>query len=87
EIYDPKTNSWTLGPALVQTYYNGVSAVTLRDGRVLAIGGDQVAGQVPNIEILDAKAQQWAQSTTSAISPTMGEGFPYGTVLADGRAL
>lgn len=38
EIYDPRTDTWTSGPDLLEERYDG-QAVTLNDGSVLVVGG------------------------------------------------
>jgi hypothetical protein len=38
QSYDPGTASWSAGPSMVEARYSGI-AVSLRDGRILVMGG------------------------------------------------
>jgi hypothetical protein len=60
EIYDPTTNSWSMGPSLQSARFD-FSAVRLHDGRILVIGGD--AGD--NSEVYDPATNSWTTYTPS----------------------
>ncbi len=67
EIYDPGTDSWSTGPALLEPRAGG-AAVTLRDATVLVLGGQGLMGSLVTVERL------WLDASTSAgreLNPTL----------------
>ena len=90
ELYDPTTNSWSAATPLIVSRASQ-SAILLRDGRVLVVGGITLAvregGLFPSLatdaEIYDATANSW--STTAPMGfDRLGQSA---TLLADGRVL
>lgn len=73
EIFDTATQSWAAGPRMVAGH-NGMTAIELRDGRVLATDGD-------TSELFDPDSGTW----TAVDGPHRGYGAP--VVLSDGRVL
>ncbi len=52
EVYDPDTDSWTLGPNMTVARV-GHTATLLQDGTVLIVGGETGSGTVASAEVLD----------------------------------
>ena len=71
EIYDPQTNSWSLGPDLTEIRY-GSTATVLLDGRVLLAGGIGIDLEIDEVyplrtsEIVDANAPPGTPPGTSS---------------------
>ena len=66
EVYDPHTNSWSLGPDLTEVRYGyGSTATLLLDGRVLLVGGISI-----NLEIDEI----YALSTSEIVDPNAPPG-------------
>ena len=61
EIYDPSSNTWSLGPNMNSTRYNYFSAITLHDGRILVVGGNTTGDS----EVYDPLTNQWTTYPTS----------------------
>lgn len=59
------------------------AAVTLPDGRVLAISGFGAAGEVPGAELYDPRTGTWG----AAAPPLIPRHYAAATLLADGRVL
>jgi hypothetical protein len=74
EIYDPATDSWSAGPALLEPRAGG-TAITLRDGTVLALGGEGSIGRLVTVERLwpDASA-----SSGQEVNPALAHWDPIG---------
>jgi N-acetylneuraminic acid mutarotase len=90
ELYDPATNAWSLAAPMIESRTRH-TAILLRDGRVLVVGGLTVTlrdgalfpSQLTSAEIYDPKADRW-----SITAPTgehrLGQ---TATRLPDGRVL
>jgi hypothetical protein len=63
EIFDPATGAWSLTGPMHKTR-SEFQAVTLTDGRVLAVGGD--AGAVTTAELWDPATGTWSNAGTLA---------------------
>ncbi len=81
DIYDPRTNTWAAGPPLREPR-RVASAVTLADGRVLVIGGEEQADQ-RKTEIFDPTAGTWTPAANTIAEHAGISSF----VLDDGRVL
>jgi trimeric autotransporter adhesin len=90
ELYDPTRNSWSAAAPMIVSRASQ-SAVLLRDGRVLVVGGITLAvregglfpSRATDAEIYDATANRW--STTAPMGNNrLGQ---TATLLADGRVL
>lgn len=79
EIYDPATATWTV-TGTMGTARRTPIALTLRDGRVLIIGGDAT---IVSCEIFDPATGSF--SATGALTASRGD--PAAVVLNDGRVL
>jgi len=90
ELYDPTTNSWSAAASMIVSR-TSQSAILLRDGRVLVVGGISLAvrdgGLFPSLatdaEIYDAKANSWSATAPMGFD-RLGQ---TATLLADGRVL
>jgi hypothetical protein len=85
ELYDPKTNKWSLsGPMMhARTYH---SATLLATGQVLVAGGYGFNGDETHLqsaELFDTATNTW--SATGALRE--GRAFPTATLLANGQVL
>jgi hypothetical protein len=81
EVYSQATGKWTATGSL-KTARSGAMAVTLKDGRVLVVGGTVAGGAIADSEIWDPGTGTW---TSIGATPVWG-----GSVLvplADGGAL
>ncbi len=88
ELFDPKTETFTLIPGKMVSPRMAHAAAPLPDGRVLLVGGWSVplAATTPSAELFDPHSQ------TFTAAPTLPEGahdqallvFPSGLVLAAG---
>ena len=83
EIYDPESDSWSLGAVMAQG--RGLhTATTLLDGKILVIGGVNTARQTINsAELYDPTTDSWAP----AASMSQTRDGHTGTLLSDGRVL
>ncbi|HEV2349525.1 MAG TPA: choice-of-anchor D domain-containing protein [Terriglobia bacterium] len=84
ELYDPTSNSWSkTGTLKTARYYQ--TAVRLKTGRVLAIGGSP---STTSCELYDPSSGAWsvAASTNTARSANTSTLLPNGKVLAAGGA-
>ncbi len=81
DIYDPRIYAWVDAPPLAEPR-RSPSAVTLRDGRVLVVGGEDQADQ-KTAEIFDPVANTWKPAASSTAPHVAAPGF----VLGDGRVL
>jgi hypothetical protein len=78
--YSPATDSWT-SLATPPVARDGVAAVRLSDGRILAIGGETMTNTVANVDALDPTTGMW-----TALSPLGLARHQHGAILApDGR--
>ena len=87
EIYDPRTNSWSSGPAM-NLGRMGHTATPLPTGQVLVVGGDTVALGQPgaatnSVELCDPVTNSWRAGAAAAL----GREHHTATVLPDGRVL
>jgi len=82
EIYDQKTNTWTLTGSM-NVARGEFATVVLNDGRVLAVGGVGATGAIALAEIYDPR------TGISALTGSMstGRNDPAVVVLRDGRVL
>lgn len=60
-VLDTATGTWRRLPALPHARY--AHTVTLHDGRIHVIGGESVAGVVPQVDVFDVGSQRWSQGT------------------------
>ena len=81
DLYDPSTQTWAAGPPLLDPRRDA-SAVTLRDGRVLVLGGED-PGDQRRAEIFDPATGTW----TRAASSIAGRAGTTSFLLDDGRVL
>ena len=77
EIYDPATDSWSTGPALLEPRAGG-DAVTLRDATVLVLGGQGSTGRLVTIERAGAWTPAPGASAESAVAPALLHWEPVG---------
>ena len=76
EIYDPAANSWSDGPVLLEPRMGG-TALTLRDGTVLVLGGQGSTGNLDTAERLHLDPAP-AASTAPAVAPALLHWEPVG---------
>jgi hypothetical protein len=69
EIYDPATDTWSTGPALLEARASG-AAVTLRDATVLVLGGQGSTGTLDTVERLRLDPAP-VTSTEPAVVPAL----------------
>ena len=83
EIYDPESDSWSLGAVMAQG--RGLhTATTLPDGKILVTGGINTARQPLNsAELYDPSTDSWAP----AASMSQSRDGHTGTLLSNGRVL
>ena len=81
DIYDPRTHTWSVGPSTGEPRRRP-SAVTLRNGQVLGLGGEELADQ-RTAELFDPVAGSWKRAANSIAPHAGGKAF----VLDDGRVL
>ena len=96
EFYDPRRNTWSLGPSMLTTRHEQ-TATLLDDGRVLLVGGEPALSEAimtgqsapttpvwpPTAEIYDPRTNRWAATAPMATAR-------YGqtaVLLHDGRVL
>ena len=87
EIYDPRTNSWSSGPAM-NLGRRGHTATVLPSGQILVVGGDTVQPGMPasatnSVELFDAATNTWRIGATTSL----GREHHTATILPDGRVL
>src|SRR5262249_60469877 len=81
ELYDPTSNSWsTTGSLNTARYYH--TAVRLKTGKVLAIGG-YTGTSTTSCELYDPSKGTWS----NAASTNVARYFNGTTLLADGKVL
>ncbi len=82
EIYDPTSNTWTTTGSLT-TARRFATAVALKTGKVLAVGGDSGLFATTSCELYDSATGTWS----SAASTTTARAFNSSTLLNDGKVL
>ena len=87
EIYDPRTNSWSPGPAM-NLGRMGHTATVLPTGQILVVGGDTVqpgmlASATNSVELFDPATNLWRAGAAASL----GREHHTATVLPDGRVL
>jgi Galactose oxidase, central domain len=85
QLFNPTSSTWTTGPALAHSRF-GHSAVALKGGRVLVVGGADRQDPVRllnSAELFDPAAGRWLSAGSIGAPRTQ---FTL-TALADGRAL
>jgi N-acetylneuraminic acid mutarotase len=87
ELFDPATGQWTASPPMAEGRF-GHPAVSLKDGRVLVVGGAMTIGRgqyaaLGFCEIYDATANAW--TTTGSLGSARKA--HQATLLADGSVL
>ena len=82
-IYDPAKQTWSAA-APMPTARSGGAAVTMRDGRVLVVGGSVKAGDNDAAEIYDPATNRWSQARS--MLHAHGNAAT-ATLLRDGRVL
>jgi Abnormal spindle-like microcephaly-assoc'd, ASPM-SPD-2-Hydin/Galactose oxidase, central domain/Kelch motif len=81
EIYDPTSNSWSTTGSL--TTARGLhTAVLLKTGKVLAIGG-YMGGPIPSCELYDPTKGTWSAAASSIVARYLN----VSTLLTDGKVL
>jgi N-acetylneuraminic acid mutarotase len=88
EIYDPRTGIWTLTAGSMTDGRNDLALVVLRDGRVLAAGGEMGAETLPrwaSAEIFDPRTGEWTM--TGPMTAPRSEVEYASVLLPDGRVL
>ena len=83
EIYDQKTNTWTLTGSM-NVARGEFATVVLNDGRVLAVGGVSSVGPLASAEIYDPRTGMWTLTTGSM---STGRNDPAVVALRNGRVL
>jgi len=86
EIYDPRTGIWT-STGSMGTPRNDLALVVLRDGRVLAAGGEMDAqgDRSTSAEIFDPRTEKW--TPTGPMTTPRSEAEHASVLLPDGRVL
>lgn len=87
EIYDPRTNSWSSGPAM-NLGRMGHTATPLLTGQVLIVGGDTVQPGMPtvatnSVELFDPATNSWRAGAAASLARE----HHTATILPDGRVL
>ncbi len=82
EIYDPKTNTWTLTGSMNEPRYR-FPMITLSDGHIMVAGGltDMVTSTTAGVEIYDTQTGVWTQMAPMS---TPRENLPL-DLLSDGK--
>lgn len=60
-VLDTSTGAWQRLPDLPHRRY--AHTVTLHDGRIYVIGGESVAGPVPQVDVFDVRSTSWSLGT------------------------
>lgn len=60
-VLDTSTGTWRRLPALPHPRY--AHTVTLHDGRIYVVGGESVAGAVPEVDVFDVESRSWSQGS------------------------
>jgi len=81
EIYDPRTNTWTLTGSMNDARFEDFVAVLLPGRKVLVAGGSN--GSLRSAEIFDEKTGTWSRTNDMNI----GRGEFANVELQDGRVL
>ncbi|HEX6022685.1 MAG TPA: hypothetical protein VFZ00_11865 [Solirubrobacter sp.] len=81
DIYDPRTNTWSAAPPMGEPR-SYAAAATLRDGRVLVLGGSNQADE-KRAELFDPVVGRWTRVADANGTNGTARAF----VLGDGRAL
>src|SRR5206468_2495243 len=68
EIYDPLSNTWTLGPAMRVAASGMGQGVTFNSNQVFAVGGNTLSSAA--MQVLDSSAD--IQPTITSINPNSG---------------
>jgi hypothetical protein len=82
EIYDPTSNTWSTSGSL-NTPRSFHTAVELKTGKVLAVGGSSASGTLTSCELYDPTKGTW----TSAASTSIARYLNTTTLLSDGKVL
>ena len=82
EIYDPKTNRWSLASDMLEGHSGGL-AVLLKDGRVLVAGGYNQGEALASSEVFDPNLGEWMRTASMARKTFANTA----TVLSDGSVL
>jgi hypothetical protein len=82
ELYDPTSNTWSTTGSL-STARSFHTAVALKTGKVLAIGGSTATGSTTSCELYDSTKGTWS----SAASTTTARYLNASTLLSDGKVL
>ena len=82
ELYSPRADRWTEIDSMATTRAFGMTATTLRDGRILVVAGTEYAA-LPSAELFDPASGIW---TTTGSMHEARSGHT-ATLLADGRVL
>lgn len=82
DVFDAKTRTWTPGAPLHDARSDH-AAVTLKDGRVMVIGGNVDARLLASVEIYDVRANVWTMAAPLPRPRTQHAAV----VLNDGRVL
>jgi N-acetylneuraminic acid mutarotase len=82
ELYDPTSNTWSTTGSL-NTARHFHTAVTLKTGKVLAIGGSAGSTATTSCELYDASKGTWS----SAASTNTARYLNTATLLSDGKVL
>lgn len=89
EIYDPTTNTWSLGPSPIVSRRANAKAIKLNDGKVMIVAGtaksngSSISNEVMEIEIYDPSSNSFSVVATLDHSRHGGSA----TLLNDGRVL
>jgi N-acetylneuraminic acid mutarotase len=70
EIYDPVSNTWTIGPAMRFSSADAGQGVTFNGSQIVSVSGYASVGILSTVEVLDTSTDP--QPTISSISQTSG---------------
>ena len=87
ELYDPRTNRWTMTSPLVGLVEFDVTATVLRSGRVLVAGGNwrPSQGESSKVQLFDAETERWSEGPPIPLERPLS--YPGAVLLTDGRVL